>query len=96
MNRRPSTASAPLVGRATLTLHGPIGELAAALRTLADALDQEQATSTITHTATVAPQTRGQAPGGMTASLADRFVAQLTPAAVQVLVVLCRHAPELT
>jgi hypothetical protein len=32
----------------------------------------------------------------MTASLADRFVAQLTPAAVEVLVVLCRHAPEVT
>jgi hypothetical protein len=32
----------------------------------------------------------------MTAGLADRFVAQLTPAAVEVLVVLCRHAPELT
>ena len=96
MNRRPSTASAPLVGRVTLTLHGPIGELAAALRVLADALDQEQATSTVTYTATVAPQARGPAPGGMTASLADRFVAQLTPAAVEVLVVLCRHAPELT
>ena len=74
MNRRPSTASAPLVGRVTLTLHGPIGELAAALRVLADALDQEQATSTVTYTATVAPQARGPAPGGMTASLADRFV----------------------
>jgi hypothetical protein len=44
VNRRPSTASASLVGRVTLTLHGPIGDLAAALRTLADALDQEQAT----------------------------------------------------
>jgi len=32
----------------------------------------------------------------MTASLADRFVAQLTPAAVEVLGVLCRHAPEVT
>ena len=96
MNRRPSTASASPVGRVTLTLHGPIGELAAALRTLADALDQEQATSTVTYTATVAPQARGPAPGGMTASLADRFVAQLTPAAVEVLVVLCRHAPEVT
>jgi hypothetical protein len=32
----------------------------------------------------------------MTAILADRFVAQLTPAAVEVLVVLCRNAPELT
>src|SRR5215212_5437339 len=99
MNRRPSTASASPVGRVTrvtLTLYGPIGELAAALRTLADALDQEQATSTVTYTATVAPQARGPAPGGMTASLADRFVAQLTPAAVEVLAVLCRHAPEVT
>jgi hypothetical protein len=96
MNRRPSTASASLVGRVTLTLHGPIGELAAALRTLADALDQEQATSTVTYTATVAPQARGPAPGGMTASLADRFVARLIPAAVEVLAVVCRHAPEVT
>jgi hypothetical protein len=96
MHRRPSTASASLVGRVTVTLHGPIGELAAALRILADALDQEQVTRTVTYTATVAPQARGPAPGGITASLADRFVAQLTPAAVEVLVVLCRHAPEVT
>jgi hypothetical protein len=94
MNRRPSTASASLVGRVTLTLYGPIGELAAALRTLADALDQEQATSTVTCTATVEPQARRPAPGGMTAALADRFVAQLTLAAVEVLVALCRHAPR--
>jgi hypothetical protein len=32
----------------------------------------------------------------MTAVLADRFVAQLTPAAVAVLVILCRNAPEPT
>jgi hypothetical protein len=96
MNRRPSTASASPVGRVTLTLHGPVGELAAALRTLADALDQEQVTSTITYTTMVEPQARGPAPGGMTASLADRFVARLTPAAVEVLVVLCRHPPEVT
>ena len=96
MNRPPSTASASPVGRVTLTLHGPIGELAAALRTLADALDQEQATSTVTYTAAVEPQARGPAPGGITASLADRFVARLTPAAVEVLGVLCRHAPEVT
>jgi hypothetical protein len=32
----------------------------------------------------------------MTASPADRFVARLTPAAVEVLVVLCWHAPEVT
>jgi hypothetical protein len=68
-----------LTGRAvTLTLHGPIGELAAALRTVADALDREQAASTVTYAATVEPQARGPAPGGMTASLADRFLAQLT------------------
>ena len=59
-------------------------------------MDQEQATSTITYTATVAPQARGPAPGEITASFADRFVAQLTPAAVEVLVVLCRHAPKVT
>jgi hypothetical protein len=96
MNRRPSTASASPVGRVTLTLHGPIGELAAALRTLADALDQKQTTSTVTYAATLDPQARGPAPGGMTASLADRFVARLTPAAVEVLAVVCRHAPEVT
>jgi hypothetical protein len=50
----------------------------------------------VTYTAAVEPQARGPAPGGMTASLADRFVGQLTPAAVQILVVLCRHAPEVT
>jgi hypothetical protein len=48
MNRRPSFASAPPVGRVTLTLNGPISELATALRTLADTLDHEQATSTVT------------------------------------------------
>jgi hypothetical protein len=78
MHGRPSPASASPVGRVTLTLHGPIGELAAALRTLADALDRERATSTVTYSATVETQARGPAPGGMTASLADRFVAQLT------------------
>jgi hypothetical protein len=50
----------------------------------------------VTYTAAVEPQARAPAPGGMTASLADRFVGQLTPAAVQILVVLCRHAPEVT
>jgi hypothetical protein len=80
----------------TLTLRGPIGELATALRTFADALDHEQATSTITYTATVEPQARGPAPGGMTAILADRFVAQLTRAAINVVELLCRNAPELT
>jgi hypothetical protein len=95
--RRPSSVtSASPIGRVTLTLYGPIGELAAALRTLADALDHEQATSTVTYTATLEPQARGPAPGGMTAELADRFVAQLTPAAVDVLALLCRSAPELT
>lgn len=47
MNRRPSTASASPVGRVTLTPHGPISDLAAALRALADALDREQATNTV-------------------------------------------------
>jgi hypothetical protein len=96
MSRRPSAATASPTGRVTLILHGPIGELATALRTLADALDHEQATSTITYSATVEPQARGPAPGGMTAILADRFVAQLTPAAVNIVELLCRNAPELT
>jgi hypothetical protein len=96
MRRQPSSATASPVGRVTLTLHGPIGELAAALRTFADALDHEQAKSAITYTATVEPQARGPAPGGMTAMLADRFVAQLTRAAVDVVALLCRSAPELT
>jgi hypothetical protein len=95
MSRRPSAAASP-TGRVTLTLRGPIGELATALRTFADALDHEQATSTITYTATVEPQARGPAPGGMTAILADRFVAQLTRAAINVVELLCRNAPELT
>ena len=89
MRRQPSSASASPAGQATLTLHGPIGELAAAL-------DHEQATSTVTYTATVEPHARGPAPGGMTAMLANRFVAQLTPAAVGVVELLCRNAPELT
>jgi hypothetical protein len=96
MSRRPSADAASPTGRVTLTLHGPISELATALRTLADALDHEQATSTVTYTATVEPQARGPAPGGMTAILADRFVAQLTPTAVNVVELLCRSAPELT
>ncbi len=98
MSRRPSAATASPTGRVTLTLRGPIGELATALRTFADALDHEQATSTstITYTATVEPQARGPAPGGMTAILADRFVAQLTRAAINVVELLCRNAPELT
>jgi hypothetical protein len=32
----------------------------------------------------------------MTAALADRFVAQLSPAAVDVLALLCHNAPQLT
>ena len=96
MRGQPSAATASPTGRVTLALHGPIGELATALRTLADALDQEQATSTVTYTATVEPQARGPAPGGVTAILADRFIAQLTPAAVNVVALLCRNAPELT
>jgi hypothetical protein len=96
VRRQPSAATASPVGRVTLTLHGPIGELAAALRTLAEALDHEEATSTVTYTATVEPHARGPAPGGMTTILADRFVAQLTPAAVNVVELLCRNAPELT
>jgi hypothetical protein len=96
VHRRTSAASTSPVGRVTLTLHGPLGELAAALRTLADALDHALATSTVTYTAAVEPQARGPAPGGMTAMLADRFVAQLTPAAMDVVALLCRSVPELT
>jgi hypothetical protein len=96
VRRQPSTARASPVGRVTLTLYGPIGELAAALRTLADALDREQATSTVTYTAMLEPHARGPAPGGMTAELADRFVAQLTPTALDVVALLCCSAPELT
>jgi hypothetical protein len=66
MNRRPSRR---FIGRAGHT------HLARPIRELAAALDQEQATSTVTYTATVAPQARGPALGGMTASLSDRFVA---------------------
>ena len=53
MDRRVTSAGPPAAGRVTLTLHGPIGELAAALRTLADALDRERASSAVTYTATV-------------------------------------------
>jgi hypothetical protein len=92
MDRRPSSARPPPSGRVTLTLHGPIGEFAAVLRTLADALDGEQASGAVTYTATVEADAPGPAPGGMTAALADRFVAQLTPAALEVLALLCHNA----
>lgn len=88
MHESPTVHRQRLTGRAGhAPLPGRIGELAAALRTLADAPGQEQATSTVTYTATVAPQAYGPTPGGMTASFADRFVARLTPAAVEVLVI---------
>jgi hypothetical protein len=96
MNRRPSSARPSPPGRVTLTLHGPISELTAALRTLAAALDRERAGSAVTYTATVDPDGSGSAPGGMTAALADQFVAQLSPAAVDVLALLCHNAPQLT
>jgi hypothetical protein len=54
----------------TLTLHGRIGDLAAALRTFADALDREQARGTATYVATVEADAPDPAPGGMTAALA--------------------------
>jgi hypothetical protein len=79
-----------------LSLHGPIRELAAALRTLADALDREQASGAVTYAAAVEADAPSPAPGGMTAALADRFVAQLSPAAVDVLALLCHNAPQLT
>jgi hypothetical protein len=96
MDRRSSSAGPPPTGRVTLSLHGPIGELAAALRTLADALDREQASGAVTYAATVEAGAPGPAPGGMTAALADRFVAQLSSAAVDVLALLCHNAPQLT
>ncbi len=96
MDRRPSLSGPESAGRVTLTLHGPIGELASALRVLADALDREPAASAVTYTAAVEAKAVGSAPGGLTASLADRFVARLTPTAVEVLAVLCRNAPEVT
>jgi hypothetical protein len=95
MDRRSSSAGPPPTGRVTLSLHGPIGELAAALRTLADALDREQASGAVTYAATVEAGAPGPAPGGMTAALADRFVAQLS-SAVDVLALLCHNAPQLT
>jgi hypothetical protein len=62
MNRRPSTASASLVGRVTLSLHGPIGETGR---------DDRQPGRPV----------RGPAHPSR---------------AVEVLVILCRHAPEVT
>jgi hypothetical protein len=96
MDRRPASAGPSPAGRVMLTLHGPIGELAAALRTLADALDREQANGAMTYSAAVEADVSGPAPGGMTAALADRFVAQLAPAAVEVLALLCHNAPQVT
>ena len=96
MDRQPSSTRPSPAGRVTLTLHGPISELAAALRTLADALDREQATGAVTYAAAVEADKFSSAPGGMTAALADRFVAQLSPAAVDVLALLCHNAPQLT
>jgi hypothetical protein len=69
VRRQPSGASASPVGWVTLTLYGPSGELAAALRILADALGHEQATRTVSYTAALEPHARGPAPGGMTAEL---------------------------
>jgi hypothetical protein len=96
MDRRPPSAGPSPAGRVTLALHGPIGELAAALRTLADALDRERASGAVTYAAAVEADAPRPAPGGMTAALADRFVAQLSPAAVDVLALLCHNAPQLT
>ncbi len=96
MDRRLSSTGPPPFGRVTLTLYGPIGELAAALRTLAEVLDREQTSGAVTYAAAVEADAPGPAPGGMTAALADRFVAQLTPAAVEVLALLCHNAPQLT
>jgi hypothetical protein len=96
MDRRPSSAGPSPTARVTLTLHGPISELAAALRSLADALDREQASGAVTYGAAVEANESSPTPGGMTAVLADRSVAQLSPAAVDVLELLCHNAPQLT
>jgi hypothetical protein len=48
----------------------------------------------IASTAAVEADMPRPAPGGMTAALADRVFAQLTPAAVEVLVLLCHKAPD--
>jgi hypothetical protein len=96
MDRRPHAAAPPPTGRVALTLHGPIGDLAAALRTFADALDREQARGAVTYVATVEAHAPDPAPGGMTAALAEKFVSQLSSAAVDVLALLCHNAPRLT
>jgi hypothetical protein len=96
MDRRPHSAAPPPTGRVSLTLRGPIGDLAAALRTFADALDREQARGAVTHVATVEADAPDPAPGGMTAALAEKFVSQLISAAVDVLALLCHNAPRLT
>jgi hypothetical protein len=96
MDHRPSSAGPSPAGGVTLTLRGPISELAAALRTLADALDREQVSGAVTYAAAVEAEDSSPAPGGMTAAHADRFVAQLSPAAVDVLALLCHNAPQLT
>jgi hypothetical protein len=96
MDRQPSSAGPRPAGRVTINLHGPIRELAAALRTLADALDREQASSAVTYTTTVEADAPSPAPGGMTPALADQFVSQLSSAAVDVLALLCHNAPQLT
>jgi hypothetical protein len=66
MHASPTVHRQRLTGRggSRCTLHGPIGELAAALRTLADALDQEQANSPVTYTATVEPRRVGRCRAG--------------------------------
>jgi hypothetical protein len=68
-------------------------ELAAALRTLPNALNREQATSAATDTAVVEPHARASA-GRDDCPLADRFVANSPGGGVEVLAVLCRNAPN--
>ena len=94
MNRRPSSAGPSPAGWVTLTLHGPISELAAALRTLADASTASR--SAVLSLTPLLSKPTTPAPGGMTAALTDQFVAQLNPAAVDVLALLCHNAPHLT
>jgi len=63
MHRLPSSVGPSPAGRVMLNLHGPIRELAAALRTLADALDRGQASGAVTYAAAVEADAPSPAPG---------------------------------
>ena len=91
MDRRPSSAG-PLPGRVTLTLHGRSVNSPPRCGPSPTSLDREQASGAVTYVAAAEADDSSPAPGGMTAALADRFVAQLSPAAVDVLALLCHNA----